>query len=94
MCLILSTSGTKIMIGIWAKRRHSRLTLAIVEFELAWAANVLTSMDYTRERHGEAICRFNSLRPRQQGTACGRATSSAAIAGPSAPGGPSGHGVS
>jgi hypothetical protein len=25
--------------------RHPRLTLAIVEFELAWAPNVLTSMD-------------------------------------------------
>jgi predicted TIM-barrel fold metal-dependent hydrolase len=41
--------------------RHPRLTLAIVEFELAWAPNVLTSMDYTyRERHGEAIYRFKS----------------------------------
>jgi hypothetical protein len=30
--------------------------LAIVEFELAWAPNVLTSIDYTyRERHGEAL---------------------------------------
>ena len=39
--------------------RHPRLTLAIVEFELAWAPNVLTSMDYTyRERHGEALYRF------------------------------------
>src|SRR5438874_10796666 len=39
--------------------RHPRLTLAIVEFELAWAPNVLSSMDYTyRERHGEAIYRF------------------------------------
>src|SRR5439155_15612959 len=39
--------------------RHRRLTLAIVEFELSWAPNVLTSMDYTyRERHGEAIYRF------------------------------------
>src|SRR5262249_19117267 len=39
--------------------RHPRLTLAIVEFELSWAPNVLTSMDYTyRERHGEAIYRF------------------------------------
>jgi predicted TIM-barrel fold metal-dependent hydrolase len=27
--------------------RHPRLTLAIVEFELAWAPNVLSSMDYT-----------------------------------------------
>jgi hypothetical protein len=39
--------------------RHPRLTLAIVEFELAWAPNVLSSMDYTyRERRGEAIYRF------------------------------------
>jgi hypothetical protein len=39
--------------------RHPRLTLAIVEFELASARNVLTSMDYTyREHHGEAIYRF------------------------------------
>ena len=39
--------------------RHPRLTLAIVEFELAWAPNVLTSMDYTyRERHGEVLYRF------------------------------------
>jgi hypothetical protein len=36
--------------------RHSRLALAIVEFELSWAPNVLTSMDYTYcERHGEAL---------------------------------------
>src|SRR6185437_5319916 len=39
--------------------RHPRLMLAIVEFELSWAPNVLASMDYTyRERHGEAIYRF------------------------------------
>ncbi len=39
--------------------RHPRLTLAIVEFELAWVPHVLSSMDYTyRERHGEAIYRF------------------------------------
>ena len=39
--------------------RHPRLMLAIVEFELSWAPNVVTSMDYTyRERHGEAIYRF------------------------------------
>jgi len=39
--------------------RHPRLTLAIVEFELSWAPNVVISMDYTyRERHGEAIYRF------------------------------------
>jgi len=39
--------------------RHPRLMLAIVEFELSWAPNVITSMDYTyRERHGEAIYRF------------------------------------
>jgi hypothetical protein len=39
--------------------RHPRLMLAIVEFELAWAPHVLSSMDYTyRERHAEAIYRF------------------------------------
>jgi len=45
--------------------RYPRLTLAIVEFELAWAPHVLTSMDYTyRERHGEAIYRFKGgMRP-------------------------------
>jgi predicted TIM-barrel fold metal-dependent hydrolase len=45
--------------------RHPRLTLAIVEFELAWAAHLLATMDYTyRERHGEAICRFkDDMRP-------------------------------
>jgi predicted TIM-barrel fold metal-dependent hydrolase len=45
--------------------RHPRLTLAIVEFELAWAPHVLSTMDYTyRERHGEAIYRFkDGLRP-------------------------------
>jgi hypothetical protein len=59
--------------------RHPRLTLAIVEFELAWAPNVLSSMDYTyRERHGEAIYRFKSLPSRRRGTACCRATSSGA----------------
>ena len=41
--------------------RHPRLTLAIVEFELAWVPHVLSSMDYTyRERHGEAIYRFKN----------------------------------
>ncbi|HML10822.1 MAG TPA: amidohydrolase family protein, partial [Stellaceae bacterium] len=40
--------------------RHSRLMLAIVEFELSWVPYVLSSMDYTyRERHGEALYRFN-----------------------------------
>ena len=45
--------------------RHPGLTLAIVEFELAWAPHVLSSMDYTyRERHEEAIYRFkDDLRP-------------------------------
>ncbi len=45
--------------------RHPRLTLAIVEFELAWAPHLLSTMDYTyRERHGEAIYRFkDSMRP-------------------------------
>ena len=39
--------------------RHPRLTLAIVEFELAWAPHLLSTMDYTyRERHGEAFYRF------------------------------------
>jgi len=39
--------------------RHPRLTLAIVEFELAWVPHVLSTMDYTyRERQGEAIYRF------------------------------------
>ena len=33
--------------------------LGIVEFELAWAPHLLSTMDYTyRERHGEAIYRF------------------------------------
>jgi predicted TIM-barrel fold metal-dependent hydrolase len=41
--------------------RQPRLMLAIVEFELSWAPNVVTSMDYTyRERHGEALYRFKS----------------------------------
>src|SRR5207253_7894934 len=41
--------------------RHPRLTLAIVEFELAWAPHLLSTMDYTyRERHGEAIHRFKN----------------------------------
>ena len=45
--------------------RHPRLTLAIVEFELAWVPHVLSTMDYTyRERHGEAIYRFkDAMRP-------------------------------
>ena len=45
--------------------RHPRLTLAIVEFELSWAPNILTAMDYTyRERHEEAIHRFKGdVRP-------------------------------
>jgi predicted TIM-barrel fold metal-dependent hydrolase len=45
--------------------RHPALTLAIVEFELSWAPNILAAMDYTyRERHGEAIYRFKGdLRP-------------------------------
>src|SRR6185503_13719410 len=33
--------------------------LAIVEFELSWAPNILAAMDYTyRERHEEAFHRF------------------------------------
>jgi predicted TIM-barrel fold metal-dependent hydrolase len=45
--------------------RHPRLILAIVEFELAWAPHLLSTMDYTyRERHGEAIYRFKGdVRP-------------------------------
>jgi predicted TIM-barrel fold metal-dependent hydrolase len=45
--------------------RHPRLTVAIVEFELAWAPHLLSTMDYTyRERHGEAIYRFKEgMRP-------------------------------
>jgi predicted TIM-barrel fold metal-dependent hydrolase len=45
--------------------RHPALTLAIVEFELSWAPNILAAMDYTyRERHGEAIYRFkDGMRP-------------------------------
>jgi hypothetical protein len=39
--------------------RHPRLTLAIVEFELASVPHLLSTMDYTcREQHGEAIYRF------------------------------------
>jgi hypothetical protein len=39
--------------------RHPCLRVAIVEFELAWAPHLLSTMDYTyRERHGEAIYRF------------------------------------
>src|SRR5207245_4516446 len=45
--------------------RHPRLTLAIVEFELAWAPHLLDTMNYTyRERHEEAIHRFkDGMRP-------------------------------
>jgi hypothetical protein len=44
--------------------RHPRLTLAIVEFELAGAPHLLSTMDYTyRERHGEAIYRFKHGMP-------------------------------
>jgi predicted TIM-barrel fold metal-dependent hydrolase len=45
--------------------RYPRLMVAIVEFELAWAPHVLSSMDYTyRERHEEAFVRFkNDMRP-------------------------------
>jgi predicted TIM-barrel fold metal-dependent hydrolase len=60
--------------------RHPRLTLAIVEFELAWTPHLLSTMDYTyRERHGEALYRFKGLPWRRRGTACSRATSSAAM---------------
>jgi hypothetical protein len=41
--------------------RHPCLTLAIVEFELAWVPHLLSTMEYTyRERHGEAIYRFKN----------------------------------
>jgi hypothetical protein len=41
--------------------RHPLLILAIVEFELAWAPHLISTMDYTyRERHGEAIYRFKN----------------------------------
>ncbi len=45
--------------------RHPGLTMAIVEFELAWVPHVLSTMDYTyRERTGEAIYRFkNAMLP-------------------------------
>ena len=47
--------------------RHPRLTLAIVEFELAWGLHLLPTMDYThRERHGEAIYRFKGLPSRRR----------------------------
>jgi hypothetical protein len=59
--------------------RHLRLTLAIVEFELAWVPHLLSTMDYThRERRGEAIGRFKSLPSRRRGRACCQATSFAA----------------
>jgi predicted TIM-barrel fold metal-dependent hydrolase len=52
--------------------RHPPLTLAIVEFELAWAPHLFSTIDYTyRERHGEAIYRFKSLPSRRRG-ACPR----------------------
>ena len=48
--------------------RHPRLRPAIVEFELAWAPHLLSTMDYTyRERHGEAIYRFKGLPSRRRG---------------------------
>ena len=41
--------------------RHPRLTLAMVEFGLAWAPHLLFTMDYTyHERHGEGIYRFKN----------------------------------
>ncbi len=54
--------------------RHPRLRVAIVEFELAWAPHLLSTMDYTyRERHGEAIYRFKSLPSRRRGPALAKA---------------------
>jgi len=45
--------------------RYPTLKLVIVEFELAWAPHLLSSMDYTyRERHEEALYRFrDGMRP-------------------------------
>ena len=45
--------------------RYPTLRLAIVEFELAWAPHLLSTIDYTyRERHEEAFVRFkNDMRP-------------------------------
>jgi len=45
--------------------RYPTLRLAIVEFELAWAPHLLSTMDYTyRERHEEAFVRFkHDMRP-------------------------------
>jgi hypothetical protein len=51
------------------ERDKSRQTSAIrkgsiVEFELAWAPHLLSTMDYTyRERHGEAIYRLKHGMP-------------------------------
>src|SRR6266705_4051153 len=43
--------------------RYPRLELAIVEFELAWAPHMLSTMDYTyHERHEEALYRFKDGR--------------------------------
>jgi hypothetical protein len=62
-----AAAGIEILCGIVAVRHDrlrclrasSRLTLAIVEFKLAWASHLLSTMDYTyRECHGEAIYRF------------------------------------
>jgi hypothetical protein len=42
--------------------RHPLLTLAILEFESAWASHPLSTMDTTqREGHGKALYRFKSL---------------------------------
>ncbi len=45
--------------------RYPNLKLVIVEFELAWAPHLLSTMDYTyRERHEEALYRFkDGMRP-------------------------------
>ncbi len=45
--------------------RYPLLKVAIVEFELAWAPHLLSTMDYTyRERHEEALYRFkDGMRP-------------------------------
>jgi hypothetical protein len=53
--------------------RHPRLRPATVEFELASAPHLLSTIDYTyRGRHGEAIYRFKGLPSRRRGTASPR----------------------
>jgi hypothetical protein len=49
--------------------RHPRLSLAVVEFELAWAPHLLSTMDSTYREHGEAIYRLKGRPSRRRGTA-------------------------